>query len=671
MAVPFLLFLLLQVAAGAPYSLGIASDGPCNGLSTWAAGDCQITAGENIPAFTVGLFDHTGSPCCGETRVSVQVAVSKLSAAVAVSGFTDRDSVQGDPSMQVEFSGLRIPGTEAGSNFTLTFTTFYNGYFLTYVSPNFKVLPNSIELEAPWGSWGDYVPPDTDNGPWMVHEVLPTFRVALAVLNTTATSIVAEDGFYIGARLFDKNSLADISQTSLVGTTRHLVSDGIVNFEGLSVRYVAGTGFRMSFFLEGSDVPCLPENLRVVCDEREEMRGLTGGLGGYLTETMTQDIVIYPDIMSLEIFGKHPPFLRVDETMFSYRVQFFDSMQPSVAISGFVPSDAFTVAASLFNGDNTDISSWGLDGTKIAAPAGDSATFVDLVVRGTAGSSFALKFSANWNQRCVAKLIDTACSGKCCVQTSRFSVFPFSIQPNPMSLPGTTEGSTLPNITVSFYDYSMNLLSGIVPADGFAVTPFLRKRGRIIAFDGERTLVVNRGVVEFSNLQILEEAGSFFTLLFEEDNSRISSITKQFHVYDSSLELENSAQPNIAAGMDLQTVTVLLRGEQNQTLTAIEAADNFTVTVHAMKYDGSSWLDCGCIAGPRTGVADSGVVSFDGSSMTIRSTIGFFRLELRQQRVDMTTLKARTNAFSVLPFALTIVETSPQRSYSAGEAIHS
>lgn len=592
--------------------------------------------------------------------------VSKSNVAVSTTGYLDRDSSIAS-TMQIEFSGIRLAGTDAGSGFAITFTAFYNGYFLTYVTPPFSVMPNTIALEAPWGTWGDFAEFD-DAGPWQVHEELPAFTVALTVLNTTATSIVAADNFYVGARLFDKNSLADISAASLTGTTRILVQNGKATFEGLSVGLVAGTGFRMSFFVEGSDEPCLPSILRVVCDQFEEKRGLAGGLGGYEIETMSDDISIYPDLLSLDIHGRHPPILRVDETMFTYSIKFFDSANPSVAIANFAPSDGFSVSVSLRNGEGSDVSSWGLDGTKSVSPSGETAVFDDLVVKGTAGANFRLRFRTSWNGRCVAKLVDTTCAGKCCIQTDAFFVYPYAIKTNPSTLSGITEGSTLSSITVQFEDFSGATLSGITTADGFTVTPFLRKRGTILSIEGETTLAINAGVAVFSGLTIREDAGSQFTLLFQEDNSQISAVTAPFPVYGQTLQLDSAAQNAIQAGESLLDVSVRVLGSTSQTLTSIEASDSFTVTVYALKKSsGGSFADCGCIAGTASRDVDSGVVVLSG--LTIRSTIGRFKLQAQQLRTSLTALTVDTDEFSVLPASLVFTASGFRTAYETGETL--
>lgn len=80
-----------------------------------------------------------------------------------------------------------------------------------------------------------------------------------------------------------------------------------------------------------------------------------------------------------------------------------------------------------------------------------------------------------------------------------------------------------------------------------------------------------------------QDAGSQFTLLFQEDNSQISAVTAPFPVYGQTLQLDSAAQNAIQAGESLLDVSVRVLGSTSQTLTSIEASDSFTVTVRASK----------------------------------------------------------------------------------------
>ena len=135
-------------------------------------------------------------------------------------GYVDRDSIQGNPPY-VTFTGLQASSHAIGSNFTFEFVSFFMNTEVRITSPPFKILPAADSLQI--SLWGP-APELQDPGPWMLRQQLLPITVSVmggqGADRRVADSLIAEDRFFLVARLFNKVTSNDITASSLRGQLR-------------------------------------------------------------------------------------------------------------------------------------------------------------------------------------------------------------------------------------------------------------------------------------------------------------------------------------------------------------------------------------------------------------------------------------------------------------------
>ena len=351
-----------------------------------------------------------------------------------------------------------------------------------FTSEKFKILPAAQSLEITL--WG--VSPElTDDGPWMVREALPAITVSVmsgqGANRVVASSITAEDSFFLVARLFDKGTSADITATSLRGPLRQQVLGGQAVFQGLSSWNIAGSGYALSFYLDGTAKVCPPGTLIVICEEQSMHRSTVGGLGGYYVEMMSQPLTFFPDRLqfSFTFPQPNPPvFGRVGDLLSPVQVSFYDAATGAERF--FQASEGLAIEARLYSGSGADITGTCLTGTRVRPIIGAYAAFDDLAVQHTAGVSFTLALIpvGTWRATCVNKGIDTVDCGPpnvCCVLSPPFTVYPYSILLSPPLIVSAIEGTPLvPGsgaFQVALVDSGGIPLLFLDPVAGYQVSP--------------------------------------------------------------------------------------------------------------------------------------------------------------------------------------------------------
>lgn len=326
------------------------------------------------------------------------VKLVKGSQEVTLGGFKDRDNVPGlsGSALRVTFTGLTPGSAESGAGYSLVFTTFYQGYILTFSTNATVILPSVIALAPPAS------PAESNPGPWMVHERIRPFTVnLLSASGSLSSSITKQDGVRVTARLINKGGLGDLSAQRLVGNTKVVAEGGYAKFTNLSVVGLSGAGYSLLFYLEGSEKLCGPTTLYTVCQSWTQKRGASGGAqGGYHAEVIRANVTIVPDKIKAVKQG-NVAVVRVDQTLSPYEVTLSDSK--AGAISTIASSDGFYITARLYDALGVEVSMY-LSGTSQRALTSDKVTFDDLMIIGMAGSSLQLVFEPSWRAQCVSQL---------------------------------------------------------------------------------------------------------------------------------------------------------------------------------------------------------------------------------------------------------------------------
>lgn len=425
-------------ATGSVVLLPVGNGGNCLG-GPWifaATKICRIFSSVEIPSVTVGLFDEEGNPCCGNAVTTVELSLVRAhdGTVIPMMGFLVRDSIaSGEPgsAMTLEFSGLRTMGAVAGA-FNLTFTTFYRGLPLEYRAA-IRILPDGLHLQSAFG----------EGFKLAVHDAIP----AITLLMTARNATIAEGwGLRVGVRLFNKGDMTDISRSSLIGrTSAAFESNGAVVFTDLRVQRTAGYGFRLAFFLEGSDRLCVSGMQLVHCRALEEHRGESGGLGGYWVENVSPKFTVLPDRLVVSSTSLSlDNIVRVDASMPLYTVSFYDSKFPNDILAGINAEDGLEVNVTLVSQSEAyPVIPRHLEGKIRMFIDRGIAIFNDLVVRSTSGPAFRLFFTASWNHFCKLDNRDPSCAGKCCVSTPSFAVYPYALRLIPAMMPDMITGDSL------------------------------------------------------------------------------------------------------------------------------------------------------------------------------------------------------------------------------------
>ena len=439
----------------------------------------------------------------------------------------------------------------------------------------------------------------------------------------------------------------------------------MAEFDGLSVQKAAGEGYRLSFFLVGSEKECALGALRQECEEWASHRN-NGGIGGYHVELLGPELTLVPDTLVLTPFGDREPPWRIGEVMKAYRVTAYDSTDMTSPRAEISAADInLAIKVSLYSSSGVDVTA-SLDGTTIQTFSAGIAEFDDLIVSDVVGTSFTLVFSASWRDRCLRKLIDETCSGQCCIKVSSVDIFPQQmLVGHPHTVPLATEGGVIANFSVLFTDFSGNVLTQVGADFGLQAHAHLSQRGTLLAekLSGQTISDVISGVATFTDLSIYEHAGRDVSIFFSDRTSQISATSAQFDVYprsiyfDGILEDAVTGGPIETAGTSSQ-LTIKLLSTHGKVLSAVSALDNFTIEVHAVSSIGGSWHDCECLLGPNTALAADGLAIFSASLLSIPSAVGKFALQFKLQRAGLPPLVAQSNAFNVKPQGIYIKSSS-------------
>ena len=648
----------------------------CRGSTSWVHRNCRMLASDSIPVLSVGLFDSQDSPCCGEDHVAVRLKATKGDTEYSLVGFTDKDSTPGGAGsrMTVDFSNLRFADTTVVGNFNLTVTTFYMGYPLEYQAP-LRILPDGLRI-LPWGSHSTHVQVLPDSGPWTVHESLPPFRIELQAKNSTVSHSDA-DKLMVGVRLFRPQDLLDITQPSLEGTTSQQAHAGVAVFSGLSVKNAVGTGYRFAFFVIGAERECSAGILRRLCEEWEQSRN-NGGMGGYHVEIMFEKpITIVPDRIVVTPVGQRSPPWKIGEALRAFRVTVHDSEEISVVRSEVTPLDQFYVGVALFDRGGIDLTDFALGGTTTRVLDAGVADFDDLVIHDVVGLSFTLVFSVSWRDRCVRKLKDDACAGECCATVQNLDIFPQKMQIGyPFHWPSFAEGDPLGTIAIEFTDFDGNILTQVGAEYGMHTQAFLSQRGALIhdKLAGTVTSVVDGGISLFQDLRIHEHAGRSMSIIFEDRISQITTRSPEFDVFPKTIVFDGFLRDSVTGG-PIQTddanadISIHLVSSQGNVLSSSTTLDNFTVEVFGARQENGTWIDCGCLLGPKRAVAKHGKATFNASLLSIPLAVGSFSLQFRLPRLGLSTLTAASNAFTLKPQGIFIKNSSLQTEVIVGDIL--
>ena len=415
---------------------GNCIDGPWGFSSSLG---CRIFSRDDIPAVTIGLFSESGAPCCGATVTTVEVALYRSQGnkeIIPMRGFLVKDSNPSklpDASMTLRFSGIKTTNAVAGV-FDLAFSSFYQGVVLEQRLV-LRILPDELRLRP------------SILQTFFVNEILPAFTLEIIGRST----VLAEaGGIRVGARLFNKGDQADISSLSLRGLTSQAFTSGVAVFNDLRLQRKAGNGFRIAFFVEDSHRECTSAMLSATCETQEKHRGETGGLGGYWLELQSAAFILLPDRMmvSVEVSQVLGSYLRMGASLPAYTVSFYDSAFESSKLEGFVSNDAWNISISIESRSEAyPVSQFNLEGDhdsgKTVAILGNGATFRDLTIRSVVGPAFRFRFIASWTDFCQKRFNEFTCTGKCCLITNNFPVYPNSIRTSPLVLPDIIVGDAL------------------------------------------------------------------------------------------------------------------------------------------------------------------------------------------------------------------------------------
>jgi cysteine-rich repeat protein len=469
----------------------------------------------------------------------------------------------------------------------------------------------------------------------------------------------------------------ELGASNLTLTLLLQARQGMAEFEGLRVQKAAGAGYRLSFFLIGSGKECFPGALRKQCEEWASRR-TNGGAGGYHVELLGPELTVVPDKLVLTPFGNLAPPWRIGETLKAYRVTAYDSADMNSMRSEISVTDNLVIKASLYSDSGIDVTA-SLGGTTAQMISAGIAEFEDLVVTSVVGTSFTLVFSASWRDRCLRKLIDEACAGQCCMKVSNLDIFPQQMLiGHPQNIPLVTEGVVFANFSVLFTDFSGNVLAQVGAEFGLQAHAHLSQRGILLAekLSGRTISGVGAGVAKFTDLSIYEHAGRDISVIFSDRTSQISTQSARFDVYPRSIYFDGTLGPAVAGG-PIQTggtsdqLVIKLLSTRGQVLSAVRGLDNFTIEVFAAKSIGGSWVNCTCLLGPGTALAQHGVATFNASLLSIPSAVGTFSLQFRLQREGLPPLATQSNPFDVKPQGIYFQSSSLQKEAMVGDILGS
>ena len=421
--------------AAAVHLQQVGHGGNCLGEPWVSPRPCRILSSQDIPVMTVGLYSSDGEPCCGSASTTVEVTFLPSNAPavqIPLTGFTVKDStISYEPAaaMTLDFSGLKTTNAVAGM-FNLTFSAFFDGVPLQYQA-TIQIIPDSMQLRSAAG--------------WIyaIHQVLPTLYLDMVGKNTT---IAAGSGQRIHVRLFNKGDMSDISEYSLRGTTSALVgAGGTAIFTDLSAQRTAGSGFHLAFFVGGSEKRCVQGMASITCSDVESRRGKAGGLGGYWSEIAGPAMTLLPDKITLETqFMSLETTVSVDKSLPVYTLAMYDSRYPGERLGGITSDDNFEASVSLITrSERYPVKGSHLKGTKTVIIQKGAANFKDLVVRNMTGPSFGLLFTTSWNAFCESANLDPACSGRCCIHSPDFAIFPYAMRLAPVTLQDMVAGDNI------------------------------------------------------------------------------------------------------------------------------------------------------------------------------------------------------------------------------------
>ncbi len=431
---------ILLLLAWAPESGSVSlrpvgTGGNCLGEPWGLQGPCRILSHQGIPTVTVGLYASDGSPCCGGTSTTIEVSLARsdnAAAQIPMTGFAVKDSIASDEpgaAMVLDFSGLKTAHAVVGM-FNLTFFAFFNGELLEYQTM-LHIIPDSLRVRS------------VSLGTHVLHEVLPAMYIELVGRNKT---ILQGSGQRVHVRLFDKADMSDISASSLRGTTSVDVdSTGTAIFTDLSAQRTAGSGFRLAFFAEGSQKRCTDGMVSRDCSDLEDRRGKSGGIGGYWSEVLGPAMTLLPDKMRLTAqFLSLDSVVKVDKSLPVYAISVYDSEYPDVLLDGVVAEDNLEISVALISrSERYPVQEAHFEGTRSVAIEKGVAKFQDLVVRNTSGPAFGLFFAASWNDFCKMGNLDPACSGRCCVYSLDFPIYPYAMRLAPVALHDMVAGDNI------------------------------------------------------------------------------------------------------------------------------------------------------------------------------------------------------------------------------------
>ena len=647
----------------------VGSGGDCNG-EAWisSSGACRIFAAQEIPAITVGLFDHAGAPCCGDAVTTVEVTLRRARAGraerIPLAGFVVRDSSASsapDATMTLQFSGLRPTNAGAGA-FNLTFSAFYRGTPLEYHTP-LHILPDALQLQSTF----------SPRQRFLVHEVMPALRVSMV---GRGARMEDDTELRVNARLFNKGDMADITGASLDGATS-IVFDrqGIAVFSDLSVKRRAGAGFHVVFYVEGSEKRCVSGVTSATCADWRNRRGPTGGLGGYWLETLSPNFTMFPDHLRLSTTSvSMSSLVRIDAAVPTHTISLHDSRFPHEAIADIVANDGFHFTVQLESeSESYPITGSHLEGSKAVPVKGGTANFKDLIMRNVTGPAFRLRFEASWNEFCYSGDRDPACNGTCCLLTPSFPIYPFSMRVSPATVPDIVVGDQIANFTADFVDYRGSRLVGVdsnlwAPAGlNFRVSLAVYHRaaqtaGKLVG--GDIAAKVLRGRAFFMSPGIQNLAGRHISFKFQEVSSGLQVDVVTFAIYPDAFNLSTPISPRQVAGRTI-LLDLPIFDNDGRLLTSVRSADGFWVRANVSKFKNGKWVPCSCLSQDEVLVED-GIASFTRLSVT---SVGSFMLNFTLPRGKHSILSFLTTGFDVFAAAIAVSNSSLAPEYTLDDVL--
>jgi hypothetical protein len=157
-------------------------------------------------------------------------------------------------------------------------------------------------------------------------------------------------------------------------------------------------------------------------------------------------MTLLPDKMTLAAqFLSLDSVVFVDKSLPIYAISVYDSEYPDVLLDGIVAEDNFEVSVDLISrSERYPVQEAHFEGTRTIAIERGVAKFQDLVVRNTSGPVFGLFFAASWNNFCKMGNLDPACSGRCCIFSPDFPIYPYAMRLAPVALHDMVAGDNIP-----------------------------------------------------------------------------------------------------------------------------------------------------------------------------------------------------------------------------------